>query len=125
MNSTLKIKLASSLIAVYALLVLVNALIYYFVLTDGGTDISRGIVRTIGCLVVAYYIYKKRNKVAYWMGLIGSGLVVLMGIVGITISSFTSIEIGIVGTVVNVISVVILISAFISLFPKEVRSEFK
>ena len=121
MTHELRIKIASLLISAYGFFVLANAFIYYFVLLPGETDIFRGIIRAAGAFIIAYYLYK-RNKFAYWVALGGSGLIAALGIISVVLLSSVTVDPAV---FINLIPVVILISAFILLLPKQVRSEFK
>lgn len=117
-----KIGIATALISLYATFVLINALVYYFLLLPGETNLSRGLVRAIGSFVIAYYVYK-RNKPAYWVAFMGSCLLAVLGILA-TILLSTSTD-GSLSVFINLIPVALLLPVFFLLFPKEVRAEFK
>lgn len=117
----MRIKISSLLISAYGLFVLANALIYYFVLLPGETDILRGIIRAVGAFIIAYYLYR-RNKFAYWVALGGSGLIAVLGIISVVLLSSLGVDPAV---FITLIPVALLISAFILLLPKQIRTEFK
>src|SRR3990167_9413010 len=77
-----KLNIATALIVLYGVFVLTNALVYYFIILPGETDIFRGVMRAGGSFLIAYYLYKK-HQVVYWVALIGSGLLTVLGVLAI------------------------------------------
>jgi hypothetical protein len=122
MTNNLKINIAALLIFLYGAFVLINALVYYFVLFPGETDIFRGILRVVGTGLIVYYLYK-RNKYAYWFALIGSCILSILGILSVILVS-TSMGFDVEGAI-NLIPVGLLIGTFILLLQTEVRKQFR
>jgi hypothetical protein len=122
MTNNLKINIAVSLIFLYGAFILINALIYYFILLPGETDIVRGILRAIGTGLIAHYLFKK-NKYSYWFALIASGIFAALGILSvILVSTFMGFD---VEGLINLIPPGLLIGAFILLLQAEVRKQFQ
>lgn len=118
-----KINLATILIGTYGVFVLVNALTYYFFLLPGETDIFRALVRVGSVGIVCYYLYQ-RNKMAYWVALVGS---CLLGVLGILSIIFISISTGFdIEMMLNFAPIVVLLTvSFILLLPQGVRNKFE
>lgn len=121
MNEKLKINIVSGLMGAYGLFVLVNALVYYFLILPGETDIFRGIIRATGSFFIAYYLYKK-HKFAYWIALVFSGILSVLGIFGIIMMMNTKV---VWTNYLFSIPIVIFVFIFFILIQKKVRLEFK
>jgi hypothetical protein len=121
MSKNVKINIAVGFIAVYGVFLFINSLIYYFTILQGDVNFFRGIMKTIGFFLLAYFVYK-RNKYAYWFALILSGFYAALGIFGLILLNIIAKEWV---TFLNSIPTISLIFVFLILLKKEIRMEFK
>ncbi|MEN9557760.1 MAG: hypothetical protein RL141_129 [Candidatus Parcubacteria bacterium] len=117
-----KITIAALFIAANGVFVFMIALLYYTGLVAGEVNIMRWIMRALGSLLIAYGVFK-RMKAAYWFALFFSGFLTLFGILSV-VALLTLGEMHFFLFTTSVLTACLLF-AFVLLFPKRIRAEFK
>lgn len=122
MNTNKRITLAIIFLSLYGAFVLINALTYYFILLPGETNLFRAVLRVFGVGLLSYFLFK-RSKAVYWITLVASCILAILGILGVILIS-GSVGFNLEG-LFNLIPALLLLVTSSLLLSKEVRKEFK
>jgi hypothetical protein len=117
-----KVRVVYVLSIFYAIGVIVNAIVAIGHIPDSILDIARAVTRCVGVLLITYALYMKQAW-AYWVALVGSGFVSVLGLPSLLV--VTAFHILPAGRLIMAVSILLpVIGVFVLLLNKDVKIFF-